>query len=185
MNKPGFRRPRRAAKPSTTAVAAEAIVPAEVVHVETAPVVEERKDELGESVDTFIKEEIELNAPEEASQTKEPEPLLETLVEPAVEATIPSSIPADSGAIASQPILATSPNITKHMAQYEHAPHSGTDHKHQGAPQNQMPQLAAPLSHVIYEPAPFSKPSSPFEENGFLNALDYLRDNIMEVSAEN
>ena len=48
-----------------------------------------------------------------------------------------------------------------------------------------MPALAAPQSHAIYEPAPFPKPSSPFEENGFLNALDYLRDNIMEVSAEN
>jgi len=97
-----------------------------------------------------------------------------------------ASITADTGKIAAQPILVASP---KHMAKYEHSPHSGTDHKYQRSPQNntlpKMPELAAPQAHAIYQPAPFSKPSSPFEDNGFLNALDYLRDNIMEASAEN
>ena len=103
MNKPAFRRPRRrAAKPSTTPVVKEAIVPAEVVQVETAPVVEEQKNEPADSVDTFTKEEIEQTSPAEASQTKEPAPLVETSVEPAVEATIPSSIPADTGKMLSE-----------------------------------------------------------------------------------
>ena len=96
--------------------------------------------------------------------------------------TIEPSIRADIGKFAAQPILVASP---KHMAKYEHSPHSGTDQKYQRSPQNQIPELAPPQAHMIYQPAPFSKPSSPFEDNGFLNALDYLRDNIMEVSAEN
>ena len=93
-----------------------------------------------------------------------------------------SNMAASTGKSAAQPILVASP---KHMAKYEHSPHSETEQKYQRSPQNQMPELAAPKAHVIYQPTPFSKPSSPFEDNGFLNALDYLRDNIMEVSAEN
>jgi hypothetical protein len=44
-----------------------------------------------------------------------------------------SSITADTGTIAAQPILEASP---KHMAKYEHSPHSETDRKYQRSPQN-------------------------------------------------
>lgn len=115
-------------------------------------------------------------------KSKEPEPDIAVVDDRAAETKSESSKTADTGKIAAQPILVASP---KHMAKYEHSPHSGTDQKYQRSPQNQMPALAAPQAHTVYQPAPYSKPEGAFEDNGFLHALDYLRDNIMEASAEN
>jgi hypothetical protein len=134
MNKPGFKRPRRrAAKPSATPAVENAAVNLEEVHVSVEDKAADdvaTKPVVADSVETYIQEEIELQSPVEVPKSNEPEPVM-AADDHTAENTVESSIKADTGKFAAQPILVASP---KHMAKYEHSPHSGTDHKYQRSP---------------------------------------------------